>query len=571
MTQSLTIHTEQINSLPLLIGIMEEMGIRQLIDQHVTPHGAWQGASVGTLVTIWLSHLLLERDHRLVVVRDWAAERAQTLTSLLELTLRDTDCSDDRLANVLTMLGDTETQASLDAALLQRWIRVYQLPTETVRLDSTSVSVYHDAAEPDSLLQFGHSKDHRPDLRQFKAMLASLDPCGLPLACLPVSGQRADDGLYVPAYDAAVKVAGTPAVLVVGDSKMGALGTRGYIGAHGSCYLCAYRPPSATDEIASWIEAALARAEQWQTVDVLDQRTGELVPVAVVDAWTREQCWVDPATKRAHTWSERVLLVRSKQQQDGLRRRREQALARLTTRLEALRQPPKQGRKRYTSRAELDGVVTDLIAAAGLSGVVHADLAEVALPQGTSAWTVGRIWVELAAWEALVARLGWQVYVSNTTPAQYPSETLVATYRQQPVQERGFARLKTRNLQIRPVYLRDEQRIKGLLWLLCLALRVLVLTEQRLRTALEERQEGLVGLNPASRKQATQRPTTERVLAVFRNITLTTIDGAEVMQRHVSPLTRTQQHILDLLKLPPDLYDRLTEPILNSAHHLPES
>jgi hypothetical protein len=337
-----------------------------------------------------------------------------------------------------------------------------------------------------------------------------------------------------------------------------------------SCYLCAYRPPSATDEIASWIEVALTRADQWQTLERLDETTGELVPVAVIDAWEREQTWVDAATERAAMWTERVLVVRSLQQQAGLRRRREQALARVTTRLEALRQPPKQGRKRYTSEAELRSVVAELIAAAGLPGVVHADVVEATLPNGTPYWSVGCLWVNLAAWQALVARLGWHVSVTNTTEIQYTAPTLVGTYRQQPVQERGFARLKTRNLQIRPVYLRDEQRIAGLLWLLVLALRVLVLTEQRLRARLEERQETITGLNPASRTQATQRPTTERVLAAFENITLTTIDGVALTHRHVSPLNSTQQHILDLLNLSPDLYDRLAESEPNLVLHLRE-
>ena len=125
-------------------------------------------------------------------------------------------------------------------------MRVYRLPTETIRLDSTSVSVYHDPEEPDSLMQFGHSKDHRSDLRQFKAMRATLDPLGLPLVCQMVSGERADDPLYGPAYDAAVAALGTAAVLVVGDSKMAALATRGHLVAHGSTYLCPYRPPRAT-------------------------------------------------------------------------------------------------------------------------------------------------------------------------------------------------------------------------------------------------------------------------------------------------------------------------------------
>ena len=113
------------------------------------------------------------------------------------------------------------------------------MPTETLRLDSTSVSVYHDVTTDESLFHQGHSTDHRPDLRQCKAMLATLDPLGLPLVGQPVAGNRADDGLYVPAYEAAVTALGTAEVLVVGESNMGALGTRGHMVAGGSCSLCA--------------------------------------------------------------------------------------------------------------------------------------------------------------------------------------------------------------------------------------------------------------------------------------------------------------------------------------------
>ncbi len=570
MHPELTITSEQINSLPLLLGIMEDMGIRQLIDQHITPHGHWQGISVGTAVTIWLSYLLQERDHRLVLVRDWATARAHTLNTLLDITLRDSDCSDDRLANVLTMLGDPATQAALDAALVQQWVRVYRLPTETIRLDSTSVSVYHDPEEPDSLLQLGHSKDHRPDLRQFKAMLATLDPLGLPLVCQMVSGARADDPLYVPAYDAAVAALGTAAVLVVGDSKMAALATRGHLVAHGSHYLCPYRPPRATAELVGWVETALARAPTWQRIETVDPATGEVTLVAEIDAWTRDQRWTDPATTTAHRWIERVLVVRSRAYHAGQRTLRERAVTRVTDQLMTLWQPPAQGRKRYRTRFELEQTVAAWIAQAGLTGIVQAPVIEEQLADGTLRWTVGSIAVELAAWEALVERLGWQVYVSNTTQEQYEAAALVATYHQQPLLERGISRLKTRNLQIRPVYLRDEQRMAGLLWLLCLALRVLTLTEYRLRTALTERDEAVAGLNPASRSQTTRRPTTERVLAAFANLTVTMVVRDGTCERYLTPLNAIQRRLLILLKLPADLYDRLAVPPPNSVHYLRE-
>jgi transposase len=557
-TPSFTITTEQINSLPLLLGIIDDMGIRQVIDSSITPHGNWEGASVGTVLAIWLCHILIERDHRLAFVRDWVAERQQTIETLLQITLRDTDCTDDRLANILTMVGDPTTQAALDGAFIQRWVRVYRLPTDTVRLDSTSVSVYHDVDAPDSLLQLGHSKDHRPDLRQFKVMLATLDPLGLPLVCQVPAGNCADDPLYTPAYDAAVAALGTRALLVVGDSKMAALATRGQIVRGGSCYLCAYRPPSANAEIAAWVEQAIERRSSWQTIETLDVTTGEIRRVAELDEWEREQTWHAPTTQATIGWTERVLVVRSVAHQAGLRRRREQALERVTSELAELWQPPSRGRKRYRSAAELEPLVAERIARANLTGIVHATVGEERLPNGTRRWIVTRVWVDLAAWQTMVERLGWQVYVTNTSETQYAAPELVQAYHDQPILERGFARLKTRNLQIRPLYLRDDVRIAGLVWLLCLALRVLTLTEHRMRTALSERQEVLVGLNPASRTQATTRPTSERVIAAFSSITLTVLCGPALQQRHVSPLNATQQHILSLLGLPPDLYDRLT-------------
>ncbi len=53
-----TILTEQVNSVPFLLGLMEDLGIRTLIDAHVRPHGHWRGITVGTLLTIWLAYIL---------------------------------------------------------------------------------------------------------------------------------------------------------------------------------------------------------------------------------------------------------------------------------------------------------------------------------------------------------------------------------------------------------------------------------------------------------------------------------------------------------------------------------
>jgi transposase len=565
------IKNEQINDLPLLIGLMEDMGIRQGIDGEVARHGNWQGLSMGTVVEIWLRYLLTEQNHRLVGVRTWANERAETLKRLLGEEVRDTELSDDRLATVLTRLSEESIQQAIDQRLVGQWLVAYELPTETARLDSTSVSLYAEGDDEDSLLQRGYSKDHRPDLAQFKVMLSTLDPLGLPLAGQVVSGEQADDGLYVPAYERLVKTLGRRAVLVVGDSKMAARSTRGHMVRGGSAYLCSYRPVGNNADLTEWVEQALAQPSAWQEVTTVSEATGEIQTVAQVYAWSRPQQWQAEGDPTVTTWTERILLVRSEALRQGLLQKADQRLARLRQALELLRRPPAKGRRRYRTAVQLQEKVDQLMKHYHLPGVLHIPLVEQQTTPGNPRWLVGDVQLDQAAWDAYQARLGWHIYLTNTTQQHYDLPALLWTYRHQVFIERGFARLKTRRLHIRPVYLRDEQRITALTWLLLMALRVLTLTEFRLRTQLQHRQQTLVGLNLAVPSQPTSRPTTERVLFFFRHLTLTLLQRGEVTQTFVSSLSDTHLQILSLLNLPLDLYARLATSPPFLVLSLPES
>src|SRR5262245_20733057 len=60
-------------------------------------------------------------------------------------------------------------------------------------------------------------------------MMGSLDPLGMPLATDVLSGERADDGLYIPLIKRLEAGMSQPGLLFVGDCKMSALGTRAYV------------------------------------------------------------------------------------------------------------------------------------------------------------------------------------------------------------------------------------------------------------------------------------------------------------------------------------------------------
>lgn len=558
---------QRIDDIPLLLAIMAEMQIQARIDEEVKPHGLWQGCSVGTIVVIWLSYILTERDHRLEPVREWVNARQSLFNRLLGIELRETDFTDDRLAKVLTMLGEEDRQVRIDRQLNKDWITLYEMPTDVTRYDSTTIAVYQEPDDDDEgIIGYGHSKDHRPDLAQFKVMLSTLE-MGLPLTSRVINGKRADDGLYIPAYDEVIRQVGHRRFLAVGDSKMSAWGIRVHFVKEGSWYLSPYREPASRGEdIAGWIETALAHETEWQTVHRPDEQSGELKTIAEVYEWSRPQVAPLP-NGEAIDWQERVLMTRSVALQQGMVTRRQKGEAKLYAALETLRLPPKPGRKRYRNQEELRRVVAQLLDKYHLTGVVKVSLKAEPHKDGGERWIVAAYERDPVAWSAMVARLGWQIFLTNLPPETYDVPEIIHIYRRQPRLERGIARLKSRNLHIRPVYLQNQQRIVGLTWILVLALRIIVLFEYRVRRELETRDEMIVGLKSGSKTTATQKPTTERMLKVFTNITWSTITIDGIQHHHVTPLTDTQRHILQLLNLSTDVYERLMadnpKPLLN--------
>jgi transposase len=549
---------QRIDDIPLLLAIMAEMEIQKQIDKEVSPHGLWQGCSVGTMVVLWLSYILTEQDHRLEPVQEWVNNRRRMFNQLLGIELRETDFTDDRLANVLTMLGVEERQAMIDERLNRDWITMYELSTEVTRYDSTTIAVYQEPEENGGgIIGYGHSKDHRPDLAQFKVMLASLD-MGLPLTSQVVNGQRADDKLYLPAYEQVIQTFGHRRFLAVGDSKMGAWETRSQMALGGSWYLCPYREPAARGEnITGWIETALQRQDQWQEVTQIDEQSGEIKTIAQVYEWSRQHQASDQ-TGQVVQWEERILVTRSTALQQGLTRRREKAEGNLHQALHQLQLPPKRGRKRYRTELELRQVVDQLLAKFHLTGLVKVTLTAQKHKDGGQRWIVAGFERDQPAWEAMIARLGWQIYVTNVPDQAYDAPQIIHTYRRQPHLERSVSRLKSRNLHIRPLFLHHQQRIVGLTWVLLLALRIIVLIEYRVRRQLQTHNQTIVGLKPGSKTVATQRPTTERILRAFGDITWSTITLADTQHHHLTPLTDTQRHILRLLDLSTDIYERLT-------------
>ena len=195
---------------------------------------------LGHLTVVWLAFILAEGNHRLSHLREWVAARSLSLQAALGVTFVETDFTDDRLAR-WDYLHDETAWAVFEDQLNARLVARLRFGDRhhSARFHQRQVLWGGDA---EGLLQFGHSKDHRPDLPQFKIQLSTLDPLGLPLTATITSGEKADDPLYVPEIDRVRQTLGKRGLLYVGDCKMAALDTRLHLAA-AEIFICVRSPP----------------------------------------------------------------------------------------------------------------------------------------------------------------------------------------------------------------------------------------------------------------------------------------------------------------------------------------
>jgi len=93
-------------------------------------------------------------------------------------------------------------------------------------------------------------------------MMGSLDPLGMPLATDVLSGERADDGLYLPIIERIRSGLHKTGLLFVGDGKMSALETRAYLARHHDWYLSPLPLTGATAEtMDAWITVGVTKGE----------------------------------------------------------------------------------------------------------------------------------------------------------------------------------------------------------------------------------------------------------------------------------------------------------------------
>jgi len=561
--EQVKIDSERIDDIPVIVEWLKKMEIAKWIDQKLSPpHGNHRGMSYGQLSVLLLTYIITQSDHRLCAVESWVKAHRRILELSTGWSIGEKDTSDHRLARVVEELGkQSQARQEIEVKLGRHLIRAYELPTEVARTDTTSFNVNHQhrSSPEENLLRYGYSKDKRPDLLQYRQLLATLDPMGMPLVSTTLEGNGADDPLYFPTWQKMVKVIGHKKFVFIADCKAGSIATRATIAANGGIY-CVPVPMNGQHPqyLKQWVldpptEAVEIRLPRQ---DKVEPAVGKGFEVELGKFWLKEE------TNKWVRWHERYLVVYSQSVGASTIRGQQQRILSAQTALNKLAAKPGGDREQLTLKIE--NILKRYRVKNFFSTMITEEITKQTRHIGrgrpsknSPSEEVTSICLQLhiqqidTAIQEAETLAGWRLYVTNAPVTHLNLPQAVMYYRDEWLLERGFHRFKRGSLPALPIYFQNQDRITGLMFMLNLALRVFTLMEFVVRLALQQTQQPLPGLYDGNPKRKTYRPSAELMFKAFCNLTLYFLPDSTIF---VTPLSELQKLILSLMKMPESLY-----------------
>lgn len=269
-------------------------------------------------------------------------------------------------------------------------------------------------------------------------MLACLDPLGVPLATEVLSGEHADDPVYLPIIARVRDGLQQHGLLYVGDCKMAALQTRATLQAQGDFYLC---PLSAVQIPPEQLAEAVEEQRRLGTRLVQVMRTDEPGKSLCIAQGDETVHWLSAQVDgHQESWEERRLLVQSmaatRAASASLQERlhkAQHALHELTTR--------RQGKVRLTERTAVEEATKEVLTRFRVEGLLRVQIQEQVQQRPVRAYrgrlltmrqevtlTVSSEREEEAIAQAM-GKLGWRAYATNHFTSQLTLEQAVEAYR----------------------------------------------------------------------------------------------------------------------------------------------
>lgn len=536
MSPSHEIDVQDIDHLGIIAGIVDEIGIVEIVDQLLGTHDQ-EHVSCGQVVKALILNCMGFLSAPLYLFSEFFTGKATE--QLLGPGVRPEHLNDTRIGRVLDKLyayGVTQVFIRVAIAVVQK----FDIALRCAHLDATSLSVEgqylnsseESTASPESeepspvRITYGYSRDNRGDLKQFVLNLLVSGDGDTPLFLQVGNGNDADKSTFVPIIQGFQQQwSEQQPEVIVADS---ALYSADNLEALGS---------------TSWISRVPA------SLSAAKALLQELPEQLFHPSSMRGYCYVELCSVYGGI-QQRWVVVESKARKEAdlkqLQKRLDKALIKQTAALDTL------GKQTFECHA-------DALAAAQAFGKIlkYHTLSNIKIHKKPHFPKAGRpskgavvthytyrieatLTLNQATIECHQRQAGRFILATNLLEqTQWSNDDILSEYKNQQACERGFRFIKDPLFFAASVFLKTPRRIVALAMIMALCLMVYSLGQRQLRTALEQAQETL----PNQKGQPTQKPTMRWILQCFQAVHLVWLDGV----KHLIKLNDRQRLILPFL------------------------
>jgi len=557
LPDDLSLKLERLGPLPLINHFVRRLDLDTRLDRFVPTRDRRVRVPYGKALGVLLRSILVEREpiYRQYEMVSAFAPECFALTPKEAVAI-----SDDAIGRALDRLFDADRAALLTDVIVAA-VREFDVALDELHNDSTSVRFcgqYRNAkgrklrGKRAPAITYGHSKDHRPDLKQLLFILTTTRDGGVPVQFRCEDGNTNDAPTHQETWDFLCKATGRTDFLYVADSKLCNREALDHIHYQGG-RLVTVLPRSRLEdrEFREWIQT---HTPEWSLVRDHPNPRRKGGPR---DRWWTYRYRMPSKEGWPVVWLRSSLLALHQEQ------RRQEHLARAEQDLEDLRSKLLGPRPRLRTRAAIAERVAEILKTCKVTRYLKVRIFQLEQhtfrqtkrgrpgPKTTYVRTTRKRWtIEWSVDDDTIEydRKSDGMYPLLTNDRSLTDAQVFEAHKHQPTIEKRFQQTKT-VLEIAPAFLKNEGRIEAFFFLYFLALLVQSLIERQLRRAMETN--GVPDLPLYPEERATKRPTAEQVFRLFSFVLRHTISHDQQPLRTFHPeLTALQQQILDLLQVP---------------------
>jgi len=551
-----TLRSWTVGAVPIVNHLLERMKLEEILLQYLPPDDPRLEVPTSRCLLLFVRNVLLSREP-IYGLGEWAERYSP---DLLGLTIRQLGkLNDDRMGRCLDRLFDAaESQLVMD--VVRQVVREFKLELTELHNDSTTVSfygAYEDAATEEdrrgrttAAITYGHSKAHRPDLKQLLYILTVTEDGGVPVYFTTASGNVTDDTTHRETWDLLCELVGNVDFLYVADCKLATSENLKYIASRHGRFISIL--PRTRKEHEEFRQRLLTNAGEisWEHVyDVADNK-GRLVD--------RLRVYRDDVKSKEGF---RLLWFHSQRKMERDAASRSRTIERTLKELNELQERLQSSRTRFRQRSKVEDAVQEILTARDAEAWVSVSTREVEQAKYKQA-TRGRpgkntkyvkevrtrftLSIEIDQAKVLEDQASDGVFPLITNDREMSAEDVLRAYKRQPLIEKRFSQFKT-DFGVAPVFLQEVSRIHAFFCIYFFVLLVQTLLERELRRAMAAAEEDALPLYPENR--ACRAPTARRVFDVFETVQRHELIREDDVEIFVTELTPVQAEILKLLRL----------------------